>query len=255
MSGHSKWSKIKRAKASNDAKRGRIWSKLARRIIVAAKAGGGNPDENLTLRYAIDDAKSANMPKDTIEKAVKKGTGELGTTSYEQTVYEGYGPGGVAFIVECLTDNRNRTASDIRKIFERAGGQLGASNCVAWMFDQKGSFVVSSDVADEETLIEVALEAGADDIETEGDAFEITCPLNAFSGVKSALAEKNIETVSAQIAMVPKSTVAVEADKAKAALNLAEAFEDHDDVQNVYTNFDLPDDLLQKATAAAKNGG
>ena len=134
MSGHSHWAKIKRAKASNDARRGRVWSKLARKIIVSAKTGGGNPDDNLQLRYAIDEAKAANMPNDTIDKAVKKGTGELGAASYEQIVYEGYGPGGVAFLVDCLTDNRNRTASDIRKIFERGGGQLGASNCVAWMF-------------------------------------------------------------------------------------------------------------------------
>ncbi len=244
MSGHSHWAKIKRSKAATDSKRGRIWSKLARRIIVAAKAGGGKPDENLALRYAIDDAKAANMPNDTIDKAIKKGTGELGSTSYEQVIYEGYGPCGVAFMVECLTDNRNRTAPEMRKIFEKGGGQLGASGCVAWMFEQKGTFAVARDKADEESLMEIALEAGADDVIAEDDVFEITCHPSAFSAVKQSLADKGIETVSSQIAMIPKSTVAVPADKAQQILNLMEAFEDHDDVQNTYANFDLPDDAV-----------
>ncbi|MHC4986588.1 MAG: YebC/PmpR family DNA-binding transcriptional regulator, partial [Planctomycetota bacterium] len=155
MAGHSHWSKIKRAKASTDAKRGREWSKLARRIIVAAK-GGGNPDDNLSLRYAIDEAKAANMPNDTIDKAIKKGTGELGAESYEQIIYEGYGPGGAAFMVDCLTDNRNRTAPDLRRVFEKAGGQLGASGCVAYLFERLGRFVVSAEQADEDTLMEIA---------------------------------------------------------------------------------------------------
>ena len=244
MSGHSHWSKIKRAKSANDAKRGRVWSKLARRIIVAAKSGGGNPDENLTLRYAIDDAKAANMPNDTIDKAIKKGTGELGSASYEQAVYEGYGPGGVAFMVDCLTDNRNRTAPDVRKIFERGGGQLGATNCVAWMFEQKGSFVISAEHADEDTLMEIALEAGADDVTTDGDIFEIVCQISAFSAVRQALAEKEIETISAEIAMVPKNTVSIDAAKARKVLAVMEAFEENDDVQNVYANFDLPADVV-----------
>jgi len=166
MSGHSHWSKIKRAKASTDARRGRIWSKLARRIIVAAKSGGGKPDENLTLRYAIDDAKAANMPNDTIANAIKKGTGELGSANYEEILYEGYGAGGVAVMCECLTDNRNRTAPELRKIFESAGGQLGASGCVSWMFGQKGTFSIASSATDEDTLMEVALDAGADDVVT-----------------------------------------------------------------------------------------
>jgi len=251
MAGHSHWAKIKRAKATTDARRGRIWSKLARRIIVAAKTGGGNPDENLTLRYAIDDAKSANMPNDTIEKAIKKGTGELGAQSFERVVYEGYGPGGVAFIVDCLTDNRNRTAPEMRKIFERAGGRLGASNCVAWMFEQKGSFVISSDKADEDTLMEVALEAGADDVKREGDLLEIVCQVSRFSDVKQALADRGIETDSAEIAMVPQNTVTVEGDKARQVVSLMEAFEDHDDVQNVYANFDIPDEVMAEAQEEA----
>jgi len=244
MAGHSHWAKIKRAKATTDARRGRIWSKLARRIIVAAKTGGGNPDENLQLRYAIEDAKSANMPNDTIEKAIKKGTGELGAESYEAVVYEGYGPGGVAFLVECLTDNRNRTAPEMRKIFERAGGQLGATNCVAWMFERKGNFVVSADAADEETLMEIAIDAGADDVRREGDLFEIVCDVSAYSAVKAALAEKKIETVSAELAMVPTNTVSVDPDNARKVISLMETLEDHDDVQNVYANFDIPDEVM-----------
>jgi len=247
MSGHSHWARIRRAKAANDAKRGRVWSKLARRIIVAAKTGGGNPEENLSLRYAIDDAKGANMPNDTIRKAIMKGTGELGAQNYEEVTYEGYGPGGVAFLVECLTDNRNRTASEMRKTFERSGGQLGSINCVAWMFENKGTFVVSSEIADEDTLVEIAVEAGADDVTSDGNLFEITCQTGAFSEVKQVLADREIETVSAEIAMVPKSTVSVEGDKARQVLRLMESFEEHDDVQHVYANFEVPDDVMAEA--------
>jgi len=244
MSGHSHWARIKRSKAANDAKRGRNWSKLARRIIVAARTGGGNPEENLTLRYAIDDAKSANMPKDTIDKAVKKGSGELGADSYEPVRYEGYGPDGVAFLVDCLTDNRNRTAPEMRKIFERAGGQLGSSNCVAWMFHQKGTFVVSEDVADEDTLVEIALEAGADDVTREVGLFQIVCEVGAFAAVRQALADRDVETVSAEIGMVATNTVPVGADKARKVLGLMESLEEHDDVQNVFANFDIADEVM-----------
>ncbi len=244
MSGHSHWSKIKRAKASTDAKRGAVWSKLAKRIIVTAKEGGGKPDDNLQLRYAIDDAKSANMPNDTINKAIKKGTGELGSQSYEQIVYEGYGPGGVAFLVDCLTDNRNRTAPEMRKLFEKGGGQLGSTGCVAWMFENKGTFVISTDATDEETLMEVALEAGADDITTEGEFFEVICEVPAFSSVRQALADKSIETVSGTLAMIPKNSISVDADKAKQILKLMESLEDHEDVQNAYANFDIPDEVI-----------
>jgi len=248
MAGHSHWAKIKRAKASTDARRGRVWSKLAKRIIVAAKTGGGKPEENLQLRYAIDEAKGANMPNDTIDKAIKKGTGQLGAENYEQVLYEGYGPAGVAFLIECLTDNRNRTAPEMRKIFERSGGQLGESNCVAWMFQRKGSFVVSSEAADEDTLVEVAVDSGAEDVKAEGDLFEITCPVEAFSNVKDALAGRGIETVSAEVAMVPSNTVTVdEADKSRQVLRLMEALEEHDDVQNVYANFEVPDEVMAEA--------
>ncbi len=246
MSGHSKWANIKHRKGRQDAKRGKVWSKIARQIIVAAKTGGGDLETNLGLRYAIDLAKSANMPKDTIGKAIKKGTGDLQGVNYEQVVYEGYGAGGVAFMINCLTDNRNRTAPEMRKIFERLGGQLGASNCVAYMFHQKGTFVVDHDKADEETLMEIAIEAGADDVTAEDEFFEITCDPSAFAAVKNALAEKNIETMSAEIAMVPASTITLDDDKTRRALTLMENFEDHDDVQNVYTNLDIPDQLMEE---------
>ena len=244
MSGHSHWSKITRAKGANDAKRGREWSKLARRIIVAAKAGGGNPDENLSLRYAIDDAKAANMPNDTIKNAIKKGTGELGAENYEPVMYEGYGPGGVAFLVDCLTNNRARTAPELRKIFERAGGQLGTTNCVAWMFEQKGVFAVGMDKTDEDALMELALEAGADDVVNQGDVFEVTCQPSAFAAVKQSLADRGVQVESASIAMLPKTTVAVDAPTAAKVLHLMETLEDHDDVQNVYGNFDIPDEVM-----------
>jgi len=243
MAGHSHWARIKRAKATVDARRGKLWSKLARRVIVAARSGGGNPDENLQLRYAIDEAKAANMPKDTIANAIKKGTGEVGGENYERVIYEGYGPAGVAVMVDCLTDNRNRTVPEIRKIFERAGGQLGSTNCVAWMFTQKGTFTVDAAAVEEDDLLELCLDAGADDVKREGDAFEITCEVGRFGDLKAALAEREIETVAAEIAMVPENTVPVGAEKAQQVLNLLEALQEHDDVQNVYANFDIPDDV------------
>ena len=246
MSGHSHWAKIRRAKASNDARRGRLWSKLARRIIVAAKTGGGNPDENLQLRYAIDDAKAANLPKDTINKAIKKGTGELGGQNFEQAVYEGYAPAGVAIMVDCLTDNRNRTAPQMRKIFERAGGQLGTTNCVAWMFSQKGTFTIPASAIEEDELIELCLEAGADDVTREGDVFEVTCDVRSFSAIKQALADKSVETIAGEIAMVPNTTVSAGEDKAQQVLKLMEALEDHDDVQNVYANLDISEEVAAK---------
>ena len=240
MSGHSHWAKVKRAKGANDAKRGREWSKLARRIIVAAKTGGGNPDENLSLRYAIDEARAVSMPIDTIDKAIKKGTGELGAAQYEHIMYEGYGPGGVAFLVDCLTDNRSRTAPEMRKIFERGGGQLGSSNCVAWMFEKKGVLAVAADKIDEERLMELALEAGADDVQNQGDAFEVTCSPGAYLQVKAALEAAKVPLLSSSLAMLPTSSVAVDVHKARQVLGLMEALEDHDDVQNVYANFELP---------------
>jgi YebC/PmpR family DNA-binding regulatory protein len=243
MAGHSHWSKIKRAKASTDAKRGRVWSKLARKIIVAAKSGG-NPDDNLSLRYAIDEAKAANMPNDTISKAIKKGTGELGAANYEDLVYEGYGPGGAAFLVECLTDNRNRTAPELRRLFDKAGGQLSASGSVAYLFKKLGRFVVAADQADEDTLMEIALDAGADDVILDEDVFEITCSVAAYAGVKDALDAKEIATTEAAISMIPDTTMVVPVDKAKQIVTLAEALEDHDDVQKVYSNFEIPEEAM-----------
>jgi len=251
MAGHSHWAKIKRAKASSDAKKGQIWSKLARKIIVAARTGGGNPADNLQLRYAIEEARTANMPKDTIENAIKKGIGEVGSTNYEHIMYEGYGPGGVAIMVECLTDNRNRTAPELRKIFERAGGQLGSTNCVAWMFTQKGIFTVPADAISEDELIEICLDAGADDVRKEGDVYEITSQVSDFTKVKDALTEKGIELIQAEIAMVPNNTVSLAPDKARQVISLVETLEDHDDVQKVFSNLDIPDEVaaeLEKAS-------
>lgn len=247
MAGHSHWAKIKRAKATTDARRGREWSKLARRIIVAAKHGGGKPEENLQLRYAIDEARAANMPNDTIKNAIKKGTGELGSTNYEEIVYEGYGAGGVAIMVEALTDNRNRTAPELRKIFENAGGQLGNTGCVAWMFAKKGSFAIDAAKVDEDRLMEVALEAGADDVVRDGDVFEVTCEPVAFGGLKQALAAAGIETESASLSQVPSNTVAVsDPEVAQRILRLMEALDNHDDVQNVYSNCDISDEVIAK---------
>jgi len=250
MSGHSHWSGIKYKKAANDAKRGKVWSKIARMIIVAAKNGGGDPDANLSLRYAIDKAKAANMPKDTIEKAIKKGTGELGGVHYEEVLYEGYAPGGVALMVEGLTDNRNRTGPEIKKIFERRGGSLGASGCVSWMFSKKGVIAVEAKAIGEDDLMEIALTAGADDLQNTGQLYEITCDPSAYDALKAALEEKEIPLASSELSMVPQNTVPVgDEETARKILNLMEDFEDHDDVQNVYANFDIPDAVLEKIEA------
>ena len=247
MSGHSHWAGIKHKKAANDAKRGKVWSKIARMIIVAAKNGGGDPSANLTLRYAIDKAKAANMPKDTIEKAVKKGAGGLEGVSYEEVLYEGYGPSGVAIMVEALTDNRNRTGPEVKKIFEKRGGSLGTSGCVNWMFSKKGLITVNAGSVDEEQLLEIALNAGADDMENTGEVFEITCDPATFEELKQALQAAEIAIEVAEIAMVPQTTIAVDEEAmAKRILLLMEAFEDHDDVQNVYANFDIPDEIISR---------
>ncbi len=243
MAGHSKWANIKHRKSRQDAKKGKVWSKLSKQIMAAARNGGGDPDANIALRYAIDEAKQANMPKDTIKNAVKKGTGDIEGVTYEEIVYEGYGPGGVALMVTCLTDNRNRTAPEMRKLFEKSGGQLGGTNCVAYMFEQKGTFLIKADGVDEETLIEVALDAGADDVVEEGGYFEITCSPPAFSDVRAGVEAAGIEPVSSEIAMVPGTMVTVDNDTARKALALMEALDDHDDVQKVYSNLDIPDEL------------
>ena len=247
MSGHSHWAGIKYKKAAVDAKRGKAWSKIARMIIVAAKAGGGDPAANLTLRYAIDKGKAANMPKDTIEKAIKKGTGELEGVSFEEALYEGYGPSGVAIMVEVLTDNRNRTGPEIKRLFEKHGGSLGTSGCVNWMFSKKGLITVNTANVDEEQLLEVALGAGADDMQTVGDIFEMTCEPSAYEELKKTLEEKEIATEVAEISMVPQSTIEINDERtAKRIISLMEAFEDHDDVQNAYANFDIAEEIMAR---------
>ncbi len=244
MAGHSHWAGIKYKKAANDARRGKIWSKIARMIIVAAKNGGGDPGANLALRYAIDKAKAANMPKDTIEKAIKRGTGNLEGSSFEEVLYEGYGPSGVAIMVEALTDNRNRTGPEIKRLFERHGGSLGTSGCVNWMFSKKGLITVRAANADEEELLEIALNAGADDLQNTGQLFEITCKPEVFEQLKKVLAEKDIATEVAEVSMVPQNTVEItDRAVAKKIVSLMDAFEDHDDVQNTYANFDIPDEI------------
>ena len=245
MSGHSHWAGIKHKKAANDAKRGKVWSKIARTIIVAAKTGGGDPGMNLTLRYAIDKAKQANMPKDTIEKAVKKGSGGLEGVDYVEVLYEGYAPGGIAVMVEALTDNRNRTAPEIKKLFEKRGGSLGASGCVSWMFKKKGLITVRVCDIDENKLMEIALSAGADDMQTMTEVFELTCDPEAYEELKKNLESEEIPIQVAEISMLPDNTVPVaDAVTAKKVLDLMESFEDHDDVQNVYANFDISDEVL-----------
>ena len=245
MSGHSHWAGIKHKKAANDAKRGKVWSKIARTIIVAAKTGGGDPGMNLALRYAIDKAKQANMPKDTIEKAVKKGSGGLEGVDYVEVLYEGYAPGGIAIMVEALTDNRNRTAPEIKKLFEKRGGSLGASGCVNWMFKKKGLITVRVCDIDENKLMEIALSAGADDMQTMTEVFELTCDPMAYEELKKNLESEEIPIQVAEISMVPENTVPVgDAETAKKVLDLMESFEDHDDVQNVYANFDISDEVL-----------
>jgi len=247
MSGHSHWAGIKHKKAAIDAKRGKVWSKVARMIIVAAKSGGGDPSANLTLRYAIDKAKSVNMPKDTIEKAVKKATGEGGGAGFAEVIYEGYGPSGVAIIVEALTDNHNRTTPEIKRIFERHGSSLGAAGCVNWMFSKKGFITVNTANANEDELFEIALSAGADDMQNTGSVFEITCDLSVYENLIKALKDKGIATEVAEISMVPKSTIPVSNETtARKIIALMEALEDHDDVQNAYSNFDIPNDIMER---------
>lgn len=249
MAGHSHWARIKRAKAVVDARRGRLWSKLSRAIIVAARQGGGNPDANLQLRYAIEAARDANMPKDTIERAIKKGTGELAGAAFEELVFEGYGPGGAAVMAVALTDNRNRTAPEIKKIFERHGGNLGAINSVAWMFHKRGVVNVSRDAADEDKLTEIALEVGADDVKTVGDTFEITCDPGVFEDLRQALKQAEVAIEHAEVAMVPETTVKLEGDQAAKMVKLIEELEDHDDVQKVYSNFEISEEELARLTS------
>ncbi len=247
MSGHSKWSTIKHKKSAQDAKRGKIFTKLTKEIMVAARLGGGDPSANPRLRAAIQAAKSENMPKDKIERAIKKGTGEIEGERYEEIQYEGYGPGGVAILVESMTDNRQRTVADLRHLFSKHGGNLGEPGSVAWMFEKKGLIVIEKEAVDEDTLMTVALEAGADDLNEEDDIWEVHTDPSAFEEVKSAIEGEGISFQSAKVTMVPKNVVKVEDEKqASQLLRLMDALEDHGDVQNVYANFDIPGELLEK---------
>ncbi len=249
MAGHSKWANIKHRKGRVDAKRSKIWSKCSRAIIVAAKNGGGDPAANLALRYAIDEAKSQNMPKDTIEKAIKKGTGDVEGVAFESLSYEGYGAGGVAIIVDCLTDKRTRTAPEIKKIFERYGGSLGQPGCVTFMFETKGQIVLPKDAGDEETIMTIALEAGAADVADEDESWVILTQVSDFVAVKDAVDAAELPVTSAEITKIPGNTVACTGGDAKKVWNLVEAFEDHDDVQKVYANFDIPEEELEAITS------
>ena len=241
MAGHSKWANIKHKKARNDAKRGKVWSKCARAIIVAAKNGGGDPASNLTLRYAVDEAKAANMPKDTIANAIKKGSGELGSENYESIVYEGYGPNGVAIMLEILTDNRHRTAPEIKRIFEKQGGNLGTSGCVSYIFHSRGEIRVLKTQTDEEKIMEVALEAGAEDIVDAEDSWQVLCDPGRVMAVRDAIESIDIAIDSFSITMIPETSVSCSGTSASKVLNLVDALEDHDDVQKVYANFEIPD--------------
>jgi YebC/PmpR family DNA-binding regulatory protein len=249
MAGHSHWAGIKHKKALIDNKRGKLWSKLSKAIIVAAKMGGGDPDSNLRLRYAIDDAKAVSMPKDNIQRAIKRGTGELEGGTLDEVLYEGYGAGGVAILCEILTDNRNRTAGEIRKIFELSDGKLGASGCVAWMFERKGLFLVPTGKVQEDALMEIGLEAGADDVKRSGDRFELTCDPAVFHQVGEALARHHLAPDVSQIARIPTSTVDLDAETGRKVLKLLEKLDDHDDVQNVSANFNIPDETMAEIAA------
>ncbi len=245
MAGHSPWANIKHRKAAVDAKRGKLWTKLSKAIIVAARMGGADPDTNLRLRYAINDAKAVSMPKDNIERAIKRGTGEIEGGDVEEIIYEGYGPGGVAVLCEIMTDNRNRTAPEVRKIFDSHGGKLGGTNCVAWMFERKGLFLIATSKVDEGKLMEVVLDAGADDLKREGDAFQVTCQPEAFNTVSDALAKAGIEPDSKQLTRVPSNTVEIrDVETAKSILALMDGLDDHDDVQSVAANFTIPDEAM-----------
>jgi YebC/PmpR family DNA-binding regulatory protein len=247
VSGHSKWSSIKHKKGAADAKRGKLFSKLTRAIIVAAKEGGGDPLNNLALQNAIEKARSYSMPKDNIDRAIAKGTGEGGDSAvYETVVYEGYGPEGVAVIVEALTDNRNRTASDVRHAFTKHGGSLGTTGAVVWQFERRGVVIVPAAGVDEEELFLAAADAGADDVQADGDVFQVTSAIESLGAVREAIEAAGFTVDSAELSMVPKTTVAVEDESAaKSVMRLIDTLEDNDDVQDVYANFDIPERVLE----------
>ena len=246
MSGHSKWATIKRKKGKADAERGRMFTKLIKEITVAARQGGGDPEGNPRLRTAISTAKAANMPADNIKKAIQKGTGELPGVSYEEITYEGYGPAGVAVYLTCLTDNKNRTVSEIRHLFTRFNGNLGENGCVGWMFDKKGIINIEASKCDEDTLLEIALEAGAADFSNQGEMYEIITRPNELDKIRASIEAKSIPIASAEIEMIPQTTIKLDAKQAETMLKLYEALEEHDDVQKVYANFDIDVKIMEK---------
>ncbi len=245
MSGHNKWSSIKHKKGAADAKRGKVFTKVIREITVAARMGGGDPNGNPRLRAAVALAKSENMPKDNIDRAIKKGTGELEGVSYEEMSYEGYGPGGVAVLVDCLTDNKNRTVADVKHLFERYGGSLGEPGCVSYLFEKKGLIIIEKDKVDEDALLDLALEAGAEDVKEEDVEFNVVTDAADFESVKKAVDDAEIPNTFAEITMIPQNTVDVEGKKAQQILNLIEALDDVDDVSKVYANFDISDEVIE----------
>ena len=245
MSGHSKWASIRHKKSAVDAKRGKIFSKLIKEITVAARLGGGDPEGNPRLRVAIQAAKAQNMPKDNIARAIKKGTGELAGTSYEEYNYEAYGPGGVALMMNCLTDNKNRTIADIKHIFERHGGNLGEPGCVSWIFEKRGLVVFEKNSVEEEKLLDLALEAGAEDIKESETQFEVLTDPADFESIKKAFDDEGLSYSLAEISMIPQNTVKLEGRDAERVLNLLEALEENDDISHVYANFDIPDEVME----------
>jgi YebC/PmpR family DNA-binding regulatory protein len=250
MSGHSKWSTIKRKKGANDAKRGKIFTQLIREIVIAAKGGGGEIDSNPRLRLAVEKARGQNMPKDNIERAIKRGTGELEGESYDEIRFEGYGPAGVAVIVDTVTDNRNRTVGEVRHLFSKYGGNLGANGCVAYLFDKQGQLVFDGEAVDSDALMEAAIEADADDVVDHGESIEVQTSPETFEAVKNALQAAGFEPASAEIAMHPQTTVALAGREAESTLKLLEALDDHDDVREVVANFDISDDEMSRVAAA-----
>ncbi|MEJ2722209.1 MAG: YebC/PmpR family DNA-binding transcriptional regulator [bacterium] len=246
MSGHSKWSSIKRKKGVKDAARGRLFSRLIREITVAARQGGGDAAGNSRLRLAVQTAKDNNMPQDNINRAIKKGTGEAGGAAYEEVTYEGYGPNGIALLIDTLTDNKNRTTAEVRHALAKHNGNLGETGCVAWQFKTKGVIFVSSDKCDEEKLLEIALEAGAEDVKDEGDGFEILCSLSDFEDVRQAVVDAGIEYQSAEIQKIPSDLIKLDGDDARRIIKLMEVLEDLEDVQRVSANFDVPQEILQE---------
>jgi YebC/PmpR family DNA-binding regulatory protein len=246
MSGHSKWSSIKHKKAATDAKRGKIFTRFIRELTIAARAGGGDPESNSRLRHAVDGARAANMPSDNIKKAIQRGTGELEGINYEELSYEGYGPGGVAILVEAMTDNKNRTVSEVRHIFEKYNGNLGQQGCVSWMFTRKGMIIVPTSASCEEELMEIVLENGGEDMKKEGDNYEISTSTEDFDKVHQALNAKNIAIESAEISKIPSTYIKLEGRQAEQMLKLYDKLEELEDVQNVWANFDIADEIIDQ---------